>query len=54
MRKIRDISEDEMITVYLQTEFHSVRFRREIEAYLQQERIDPHVVQAPDWHNVQE
>jgi hypothetical protein len=54
MRKIREISEDEMIAVYLQTEFHSVRFRQEIEAYVQQERIDPHILHVPDWQNAQE
>jgi hypothetical protein len=54
MRKIRHISEDEMIAVYLQTEFNSVRFCQTIEAYLQQERIDPHVIQVPDWQNAQE
>jgi hypothetical protein len=32
MRKIRDISEDEMIPVFLQTELNSTRFRRDIEA----------------------
>ena len=54
MRKIRDISEDEMIAVYLQTEFNSLRFRQTIEAYLQRERIDPYVIQVPDWQNAQE
>jgi len=54
MRKIRDISEDEMIAVYLQTEFNSVRFCQTIEAYLRRERIDPHVIQVPDWQNAQE
>lgn len=44
MRKIRDSSEDEMIAVFLQTEVNSVRFRRDIEAYLQQ-------VAAP-WDNL--
>jgi hypothetical protein len=51
MRKIRDISEDEMIAVYLQTEFHSSRFRQEIAAHVQKEGIDPHLLQAPDWQN---
>ena len=54
MRKIRDISEDEMIAVFLQAELNSVRFRQDIEAYLQQERIDPHILHAPDWRNAQE
>ena len=54
MQKIRDISEDEMIAVYLQTEFHSSRFRQDIAAHLQKEGIDPHLLQAPDWQNGQE
>jgi hypothetical protein len=54
MRKIRDISEDEMIAVFLQTELNSVRFRRDIEAYLQQEWVDPRMLHAPDWCNAQE
>src|SRR5437763_5663147 len=54
MRKIRDISEDEMIAVFLQTELNSVRFRRDIEAYAQQERVDPRMLHVPDWRNAQE
>ena len=54
MRKIRDISEDEMIAVYLRAELNSSRFRREIETYLQQEKIHPHIIQMPDWHNTHE
>src|SRR6266568_6812175 len=54
MQKIRDISEDEMIAVYLQAEFHSSRFRQDIAAHLQKEGIDPHLLQAPDWQNGQE
>ena len=54
MRKIRDISEDEMIAVFLQTELNSTRFQRDIEAYLQQEKIDPLMLHLPDWRNAQE
>jgi hypothetical protein len=54
MRKIRDISEDEMIAIYLQTEFHSSRFHQDIAAHVQRERIDPHLLQGPDWQNAQE
>jgi hypothetical protein len=54
VRKIRDSGEDEMIAVYLQTEVNSTRFRGDIEAYLQQERIDPRILHAPDWRNAQE
>lgn len=54
MRKIRDSSEDEMIAIFLQTEFHSSRFHQALEALAQQERIDPHILQAPDWHNAYE
>lgn len=54
MRTIQKISEDEMIAVYLQTEYYSTRFHQEIEAHLQREHIDPHILQAPDWHNTQE
>ena len=54
MRKIRDISEDEMIAVYLQTEFHSSRFQQEIAALKQREGIDPRMLQAPDWQNAHE
>ena len=51
MRKIRDSSEDEMIAIFLQTEFHSSRFHQTLEALAQQEEIDPYILQAPDWHN---
>jgi hypothetical protein len=54
MRKIRDASEDEMIAVYLQTEFHSSRFHKDIEAHLQSEGCDPYILEAPDWQNAQE
>jgi len=54
MRTIQDISGDEMIAVYQQTEFHSSRFRQDIAAHLQREGIDPHTLQAPDWLNAQE
>lgn len=54
MRKIRDISEDEMIAVFLLTELNSIRFRADIEAYVQQEGIDPRILHMPDWHNAQE
>src|SRR5260370_38685492 len=43
-----------MIAVYLQTELNSVRFRRDIEAYAQKERIDLHMLHVPDWRNAQE
>src|SRR5258708_39856113 len=43
-----------MIAVYLQTELNSVRFRRDIEAYAQKERIDLHMLHLPDWRNAQE
>jgi hypothetical protein len=51
MRKIRDVSEDEMIAIYLQTELSSVRFRRKLELHMQKEKIDTHIIQEPDWHN---
>jgi hypothetical protein len=54
MRKIRDISEDEMIAIYLQTELSSVRFGQKLELHMQQEKIDPRIVQEPDWHNASE
>ena len=54
MRKIRDSSEDEMIAVFLQTEVNSTRFRADIVAYMQQERINPRMLHVPDWQNAQE
>jgi hypothetical protein len=51
MQKIRDVSEDEMIAIYLQTELSSVRFRQKLKLHIQQEKIDTHIVQKPDWHN---
>ena len=54
MRKIRDISEDEMIAIYLQTELSSVRFRQKLELHIEQEKIDTHIIQQPDWHNAAE
>jgi hypothetical protein len=54
MQKIRDISEDEMVAIYSQTEFYSSRFQKEIAAHLQKEGIDPHLLQAPDWQDEQE
>jgi len=54
MRKIRDISEDEMIAIYLQTELSSVRFRQKLELHIEQEKIDTYIIQEPDWHNAAE
>jgi len=54
MRKIRDSSEDEMIAVYVQTEANSSHFRADIEAYAQQELLDPRILHMPDWRNAQE
>jgi hypothetical protein len=54
MRKLRDLSEDEMIAIFLQTEFRSSRFHRVIEELMQQEGIDPNVLEAPDWFNAHE
>jgi hypothetical protein len=54
MRKIRDSSEEEMISVYLQAEANSSRFHTDIEAYVRQQRIDPRMLYVPDWHNAQE
>jgi hypothetical protein len=54
MRKIRASSEDEMIALFLQTEFHSSRFHHTIETLMHTMRVDPCVVQTPDWHNADE
>src|SRR5712691_10036209 len=54
MRKVRDISEDEMIAIYLQTELNSVRFRPTLEMLIHQEKIDPRTIQGPDWQNASE
>ena len=54
MRKIRDVSEDEMIAIYLQTELSSVRFRQKLKLLMQQEKIDARMIQEPDWQNAAE
>ena len=54
MRKIRDISEDEMIAIYLHTELYSARFRQKLEMHMQQEKIDSRIIQEPDWQNASE
>ena len=54
MRKIRDVSEDEMIAIYLQTELSSVRFRQKLKLHMKQEKIDARMIQEPDWHNAAE
>jgi hypothetical protein len=54
MRKIRESGEDEMIALFLQTEFHSSRFHQTLEALAQQEGIDPALLQAPNWHDARE
>ena len=54
MRKIRDISEDEMIAIYLQTELTSVRFRQKLERCRRQEKIDRRIIRAVDWNNAAE
>ncbi|QBD76834.1 hypothetical protein EPA93_12795 [Ktedonosporobacter rubrisoli] len=54
MRKIQEISEDEMIAIYLQTELSSVRFRQKLEVHIQQEKIDLNILQEPDLHNASE
>jgi hypothetical protein len=38
----------------LQTELSSVRFGQKLELHMQQEKIDPRIVQEPDWHNASE
>ncbi len=48
MLKIRDVSEDEMIAIYLQTEVTSIRFREKFLLHMQQEQIDPRIVKKPD------
>jgi hypothetical protein len=54
MRILRDISEDEMIAIFLQTEFHSSRFHQTIGELVRHEGIDPLVVESPDWSNAHE
>src|SRR5437899_1810103 len=54
MHTIREISEDEMIAIYLQTELFSARFRKPLEMHRQQEQIDPCIIQEPDWHKASE
>ncbi len=54
MRKIRDVSEDEMIAVFLQTELFSERFCEMLELHMQEEKVDRRIIQEPDWHNSSE
>ena len=55
MRKIRPISEDEMIAAFLYAEFYSPRYMsKEIQEYLQRHEINPRVIQVPDLHNEQD
>ena len=54
MRKIRESSEEEMIAMFLQTELASSRFHQAIGELMQQEGIDPHVVEATDWSHAHE
>lgn len=54
MRKIRDVSEDEMIAIFLKAEINSTRFCDKLKLHIQQEKIDSQIVQEPDWHNASE
>ena len=54
MRKIRDVSEDEMIAIYLQTELSSIRFSQKLELHMEEQKIDTHIIQEPDWLNAAE
>jgi len=54
MRKTRESSEDEMIALFLQTEFHSSRFHHTLETLMQTMQVDPCIVQTPDWQNADE
>lgn len=51
MRKIQESSEDEMIALFLQTEFGSARFHQALETLAQNVGIDPALLQAPNWYD---
>lgn len=47
MRTLQESSEDEMIALFLQTEFRSARFHQTLEAVAQQVGINPALLHAP-------
>ena len=54
VRKVEDISEAEMIAIFLKTELFSERFRQKLELHMQEEKIDRRIIERPDWHNASE
>ena len=54
MRKIRDVSEAEMIAIFLKTELFSDRFRLKLELHLREEKVDRSIIEQPDWHDASE
>jgi hypothetical protein len=51
MQKIRDVSEDEMIAIFLQTEITSIRFGEKLKSCMNDEEIEPCVIQEPNLHD---
>jgi hypothetical protein len=54
VRKVEDISEAEMIAIFLKTEIFSERFRQKLELHMQEEKIARRIIERPDWHNASE
>jgi hypothetical protein len=54
VRKVEDISEAEMIAIFLKTEIFSERFRQKLELHMQEEKIDRRIIERPDWRNASE
>ena len=54
MRHIEDITEHDMVAVYLKTEITSERWAKEVLALLKRDRVDRKVVDEPDTTNQEE
>lgn len=54
MRLLEDITEDEMVAVFLKTEIDSVRFGADILALLQRDGMSRRIVETPDILNQEE
>ena len=54
MRFLKTITEDEMVALFLQTEIHSFRFRKNILNLLRKEKKDRAIVEHPTLSNKQE
>lgn len=54
MKKIRDSSENEMVSEFLKAEIESPRFKKYILPYLEKRQINPSIIEKPNLSNQEE